>query len=376
VIPNTPALQQARVAHARAGLAALRERHDGRPLVLSSVGAVAWATGGLSSPIDRVAPSDPVWVVVDDDAVTLIVSSVEVERLESELDRRNFDARVVSAPWYEPGAHRAAVELLLGARAATCLSEGTLGTDVSEDLTAARLSLGAAEREVLAALAAAATTAVEAAAHSWRPGVTTDFDAAAEVSAGLERVGADAVCLIVGGDDRVRRFRHPLATGIRVDDLLMIVVVARSQGLHVALTRIAATHVDARLDDDLARCDEVHHAILAAAHVGATWGDVYATVGDAYSKVGAPQAWRGHFQGGPIGYAQREFELSPESSASPWWDVRIDESTAMAWNPSLAGGAKIEDTYVVESTGPILLTDSGAWPRRDGPGSAAALWVQ
>ncbi len=376
MIPNTPKLRAARVEHARRRIGELRDRHGGRPLVLSSVGAVAWATGGFSSPIDRVAASDPVWVVIDDDAMTLVMSSVEVARLEAEIERDGWDVNVMSAPWYEPRAHVATVERLLGPLAATCLSEGELGEDVSTELIAARLSLGAAERTVMEALAKAATTAVEGAAHSWRPGVTTDFDVAAEVSAELERVGADAVCLIVGGDERVRRFRHPLATGVPVDDLLMIVVVARSQGLHVALTRMAATRADARLDDDLDRCDAVHRSLLDACREGATWGDVYTAMGNAFQRLDAPRAWREHFQGGPIGYGQREFELSPTSNASPWWSVPVELSTAIAWNPSLAGGAKIEDTYVVDNAGPVLLTDSGAWPRRGGPGSGAALWVQ
>lgn len=376
MIPNTRALRQARAEHARGRLTALRERHGGKPVVLSSVGAVAWATGGLSAPIDRVAPSDPVWVVVSDSGTTLVVSSVEMARLEAEIDHGAWDVEVVSAPWYETRSHVDAVERLLGAAAATCLGDGAVGVDATTDLIAARLALGTDDRAAVAALARAATDTVEEAVHSWRPGVTTDYEVAAVVSAGLESVGADAVCLIVGGDDRVRRFRHPLAAGVPVNELLMVVVVARFQGLHVALTRISATRADEQLDRDVARCDAVHRSLSAVTHVGATWGEIYTALGNAYRTIDAPDAWREHFQGGPIGYAQREFELAPTSSTSPWWSVPVDSGTAVAWNPSLAGGAKIEDTYLVDDEGPVLLTDSGAWPRRDGPGSAAAVWVR
>jgi Xaa-Pro dipeptidase len=163
---------------------------------------------------------------------------------------------------------------------------------------------------------------------------------------------------------------------VPVADLLMVVVVARYQGLHAALTRIAATRADEDLDRRLARCDEVHRGVTRAARVGATWGEAYRALGDAYREVGAPDAWREHFQGGPIGYAQREFELVPTSTESPWWSVPIDAGTAVAWNPSLSGGAKIEDTYVVDADGPVVLTDSGAWPRRDGRLSGGAVWVR
>ena len=34
----------------------------------------------------------------------------------------------------------------------------------------------------------------------------------------------------------------------------------------------------------------------------------------------------------------------------------------MAWNPSLAGGLKDEDTYLVTAGGVELVTDSSRWP--------------
>jgi len=358
-------------ALARAG--ALRERHGGRPLVLWSVGAVAWATGGLSAPIDRAGALDPVWVVVSDTATTLVVNSVEVDRIRADHDLDDLGVEVVAAPWYEARGALDAVERVVGASIDSCLTEAD--EDVSIDLTSTRLALGDGEVTVLSALARVATDAVEGAVRAWRPGVSTDRDVAGDVVARLERSGADAVCLIVGGDERVREYRHPLSVGARVDELLMVVVVARCQGLHVALTRTAATRADPKLEWLLARCDDVHRSVSDVTRPGATWGDLYRALGEAYQRIGSPEAWREHYQGGPIGYAQREFELAPTSTSSPWCGVRLEPSTAVAFNPSLAGGAKIEDTYLVGDSGQRLLTDSGSWPRRDGPGSGAALLV-
>ena len=58
--------------------------------------------------------------------------------------------------------------------------------------------------------------------------------------ADLEAAGADTPCLIVGGDERVERFRHPLQVGAPVTRLAMAVVVARRGGLHAAATRMAS----------------------------------------------------------------------------------------------------------------------------------------
>ncbi len=375
MIPNADEVRRSRVQDARSRISAVRASHGDRPLVISSVGAVAWATGGLSIPIDRAAVIDPVWLVAREGATTLVVNSVEVERLSREYDLDDLGFTLVAAPWYEPRGHADAVERLVGAPLAECLTDSDEGIDVSDDLVRARLSLGAAEVTIVSELGRRAATAVEAAARAWHPGVSTDYDVAAAVQGGLESSGADAVCLIVGGDDRVRSFRHPLAVGEVVEDLLMVVVVARFQGLHVALTRMAATRVDPVLEADLAKCDEVAAAVGAALHVGSTWRDVYAALGDGYRRVGAPQAWREHYQGGPIGYAQREFELAPGAESSPWWSAPVGDSTAVAFNPSLAGGAKIEDTYLVVDGAPKRVTE-GEWPRGDGPWAGAGVWLR
>ena len=107
------------------------------------------------------------------------------------------------------------------------------------------------ERERLAALAVDAAGALERTLRAWRPG-ERDLDLQARIAGELERRGAFGACLIVGGDERVERFRHPLAIGAPVTRLAMAVVVAERGGLHAAATRIACSdglpeHVRARL---------------------------------------------------------------------------------------------------------------------------------
>jgi hypothetical protein len=46
--------------------------------------------------------------------------------------------------------------------------------------------------------------------------------------------------------------------------------------------------------------------------------------------------------------------------------LKRERNTAVAWNPSLRGGAKIEETYLVDD-GLELLTATPSWPLVDGP---------
>ena len=110
--------------------------------------------------------------------------------------------------------------------------------DLGDDLVALLLALLAAEQERLSALARDAASPLEEALRAWEPG-ERDVDVQARVAERLERSGAFGACLIVGGDDRVERFRHPLAAGEPMHRLVMAVVVAERHGLHAAATRFA-----------------------------------------------------------------------------------------------------------------------------------------
>ena len=148
--------------------------------------------------------------------------------------------------------------------------------------------------------------------------------------------------------------------------LVMAVVVAERGGLHAAATRFAcadglSADVGAARDAALS----VEAATLEACIPAATYGDVVRTLARAYADAGHEQAWEEHYQGGPVGYRQREFELVPTQTDSRWFTVALADGHALAWNPSVAGGGKAEDTYLIEPHGLRRLTDTGAWPLRD-----------
>ena len=175
--------------------------------------------------------------------------------------------------------------------------------------------------------------------------------------------------LIVGGDDRLARYRHPMAAGAPVRHRVMAVVVARRAGLHVAATRFASA---GPVDPDYAalrrRVLAIDDAILTACLPSATrtspaYGDVLQALDAAYAGNGAAGEWAGHYQGGPIGFAQREFELAPDQKDARWYREPIAAGHALAWNPSLPGGAKTEDTYLVTDAGELApVTRAPGWP--------------
>ena len=339
-------------------LARLRDRLDvaGRSAVaLTTQASVAWLTAGLTNPIDRSDPGSLLWLVVHEGGTAAVTTTVERPRLEAEAGLEEIGFTLVEVPWYEPDAFAQAAEAIAG------VPWAELAPD-EDDLTALRLRLMPSEQERLGGLGADAAGALEAAVSAWVPG-ELDLDVQARVAEHLERVDAIPVCLIVGGDERVEQFRHPLASGMLVEKLVMAVVVAMRDGLHAAATRFAsagplAESVRAAFDASF----EVEAAMLDAHRAGSPYGAVLEACDEAYAAVGYPGAWQEHYQGGPVGYRQREFELAPSQRESRWYTQSIEVGHAVAWNPSIAGGGKVEDTFLVEEDGLRCLTDTGNWP--------------
>jgi len=332
----------------------LAGREDVTGVVLTGPGSVAWATGAVAPPVDRTAQTDLVWVVVTPTGAALVTTEVEADRVSEEYQpRRHGFADLVAVPWYEPDAFARAAQDLAGTGAGRLAADGhpAFGVDATEDLVALRLTLSPAEQEDLRELGTDTAAALEQSLMAWRPG-ERDLDIQGRVAELLESRGADAPVLIVGGDDRVRRFRHPMAVGVPVRELAMAVVVARRGGLHAAATRFAsAGPPPAEFAALRARVLRIERDTLVACVPPNRYGDVLTVLDQAYAREGAPGGWAGHYQGGPIGYAQREFEIAPSQQDSRWYATPVTAGQAVAWNPSLPGGAKAEDTYLVSSAG-------------------------
>ncbi|MGB8196016.1 MAG: hypothetical protein WCF25_03310 [Acidimicrobiales bacterium] len=361
-MPNRKLRIGERTDAARDSVTALREKYSDRPLLLTRPGGVNWITGGLSDPVDITASADPAWALECERGRALITSEIEAPRLMGDFDLEALGWNLIAVPWYDADAPVLAATAFSGVSPDELLSDSeSFGLNVTNEIVRSRMALSEPEREDLRHLGIDAALALEAGIASWQPGATSDYEIASVVSHELERCGAKAVCLIVGGDDRLRSFRHPLSIGAVLHEAVMAVVVARRGGLHVAATRVAVTRDDDPILDLTASLEPVLRSVMNATRPGHSWGDAVESLARGYEDIGQPGAWREHFQGGPIAFEQREFELAPPNSDSPFWDLDCDLNTAVAWNPSLRGGAKIEETYLVGNDGCELITNSGAW---------------
>lgn len=272
------------------------------------------------------------WLEVSEDKVVLHTSRIEADRLAEE-EIPGID-KVKAYPWYavpEPGRPN----------------------DLAYDLTPLRLVLSSEEMERFHLLGRDAARSVGEAMRAAKPDWTEQKLAGAVAEEALS-LGIQPVVLLVAGEERIGKWRHPLPKDRPLGRLFMAVICGRREGLVANLTRLRSFgHPAAEvLYKEVLYVEE---AALNATRPGATLDEVLSAIREAYRAIGRPEAFEEHHQGGIAGYRPREV------FATPGEVTRLKEGMAVAWNPSLPG-AKVEDTFLITSEGLENLTFDPDWP--------------
>jgi len=289
----------------------------------------AWLTGGGDNTVE--VGEGIGWLEVKQNEVHVYASRIEALRLaEEEVQGLEIQLH----PWWvTPSPQRP--------------------NDLEHDLTHLRLVLSPEEQERFRTLGAAAAAALGEVMRSTEPAWTEQKLAGATAEAMIGE-GIQPQVLLVAGEERIFKYRHPLPKDRPLGRLCMTVVCGRRSGLVINLTRLCSwDHPNA------GRCHEkvlrVEAVALDASRPGVSLDEVLKVIKDAYVEIGHADAFNQHHQGGIAGYRAREIVAVPNEK------TRLETGMAVTWNPSLAG-AKVEDTFLLTARGLENLTVDPHWP--------------
>jgi len=337
-------------------VAAYLDRRHLDAVLLSRRCNFSWYTCGAHNHVAESADVGSSWLLVRKDSACVLANNIEAARLAGEeLHGTGID--VVEFPWSDATEQRQAFTRLLGS-ARLAVDAKVPGVDaplLGTDFDRLRWVLTAGEIQRYHALCDDTVSAVESVARSARP-LCRELDLAAELSAALRRLGCLPWVLLVGGDDRMERFRHPLPTDLKIRRRFMLVTCAERGGLLAACSRLASF---ADSPAELARKHQavanVDAALICSTRPGTTLGQLFVIAQETYAANGFPDEWRLHHQGGSCGYLPREVKAAPGDTTAALADQ------AFAWNPSIRG-TKSEDTILCRPDGGQLLCRPTDWP--------------
>jgi hypothetical protein len=338
----------AEAAAKRLAAMAAAERAGREALVTADPATVRWLLCGRGRPVVAGGGASDYTLVLTAAGAWALHQDIETSRVvgEEHLDELGWAPHPY--PWHE-GPEAAVADLLGPVPAAS-------HTDAEPYLAPARRRLSEPERRRYAAAGAAAAAAMAETLPALAP-TTTEREAAAELAFRALRARIHPPVLLVAGAARQGLHRHPLATDAPLGAHALVAISGERDGLWLSLTRIVSFGPPpGELVRLVRRAAAVDAAMILASRPGAMLGDAFAAGADAYAAAGVPDEWRRHHQGGLTGYRGREV------FAVPGDPTPFPESFAVAWNPSITGGAKSEDTVLVDEMGTEVITRTPSLP--------------
>jgi antitoxin VapB len=356
----------------------IRAVHDAgaQGVLLATHHNIAWFTAGRSNRVDssREAGTSRL-LITDDHRRFVLANSIEMPRMREEV-LAGLEFEPVEYPWTDDQnpAHAVETARRLLSPTAKLASDWPLPETMPFEPVIARTRALLTEAEVdrYRVFGREAGRVVGNVCRALTPG-DDEREIARAVADALGGIRARGVVILVGSDERLRRYRHPVPTGTRWRHVVLVATCAERDGQVVALSRIVTA--GAAAPDLITRTRAtagVFGRLLDATREGASGAQLYQAAADAYAQAGFPHEEQRHHQGGAIGYRARDWIAHPRSSEI------VQARQAFAWNPSITG-TKMEDTALVVDGRIDLITPTPDWPTipmavQGGTLEAADVW--
>lgn len=321
----------------------------------------AWLTGGKSNAINLSSENGACFLFVRRDGKRYVLANnIEMPRLlREEISGDDFEP--IEFPWEE---EKASGDFVI--EKAKTLSDQNI--EIASDLllhakiravenSVSRCRYQLTEQEIhrYRALGKDAGRALAEIFTKIYPG-ETEIEIAGKTKNELAKYNINSVVTIVGADERVKLYRHPIPTDNRWQKTLLIATCAKRDGLIVNLSRIASIgKISEELRKKTDAAMQVCASVLAKTEIGVFGSELYQTAKKAYAANGYADEIHRHHQGGACGYKTRDWVAHPKSGEI------VQNNQAFAWNPTITG-AKVEETFIVNNNGLENLTSSVDFP--------------
>jgi Xaa-Pro aminopeptidase len=316
----------------------------------------SWLTGGGDNQIIHGTELGFVNLLVTSDDIYIITNNIEMPRVTDE-EVEGLDLKKIEFVWTEGSALKSVQELVEGGKLAAD-HDFPGGTNEKANLDLLRMPLTQGEVSRYRKLSALCTHAMDRTMFQVRPGMD-EYEIQGVIAGELMSKGVYPVVLLVGTDERIFQYRHPMPTEKKLKRYCMVVICAQKWGLILNMTRLV--HFGAVPDEIVSKYDSLYKvdmAYITATRPGQTMQDIFNAGKEVYEKEGFKGEELKHYQGGTCGYLAREQGLLPEGTYA------IQDGEIFAHNPTITG-TKIEDSILVKKNAFEVLTITKKWPSRE-----------
>ena len=339
-------MNELKIKKARVDVLLKKRGLDG--IVLAKNSNVAWLACGIENRIVFASEEGAVKLIIlkGEDKILVLTDNIEAERMieEEGLTEENF--QIVTKQWYDSQnlVSRMAKEHKLGAD-----TNFHSIIDLHEEIRELRFSLLSCELKRYRALGSDASMIMSEVCRNIRPG-ETESKIMGRLAQNLWGNGISPHLIMVGSDERIFSYRHPISKDKKIDKYVMVVICAERAGLIVNMTRlIHFGRIPEELKDKLQAVAKVDASFICNTQIGKSISDIFQQGIASYREAGYPDEWKFHHQGGATGYETRDYIATATSQQM------VQPNQAFAWNPSIKG-VKSEDTIIITEDGSETIT--------------------
>jgi len=325
-------------------------------LVLTRQDHFAWFTTGADNRVLTTSETGFAYLVITKDKKFLVSHSIDAARfMEEQVPNQGFELEQLY--WYEGSLQDRVEQLTAGMKVgadAPLPGARWFGSELAvrlhyplTDLELSRIRwVGKTSHQLLAQLA-----------REIQPGQTEQ-----EISARLldlyTRAGITVDVLIVGVDERVSKYRHPLPTSAVLKKYALLHPGSRRWGLHANVTRLVhfGTPPDS-LQRALDGILTIEGRIFSLLQPGMRFADILAGQKQWYPELGYPEDWKFHFPGGITGYTL----CDPTRCLDP--QARVVNRQSFDFFVTITG-AKTENLALLTEQGLEVASSGPDWPHR------------
>ncbi len=291
-------------------------------------------------------------LLITKDGHYAITNNIEAPRVRKEenLDELGFDVR--KGTWHDTAFEEKEISSIVkGGSVARDFGESS----IAEDVKLLRMNLTEAEVERYLEIGNEASEAMESAALTIARG-DREYEIAARIIKNMEERGLEKISCMVAADERIRAYRHPLPTDNQVKNIVQIGGNFRKKGLVVCMTRfISLSPVTSEYRKQFRDNQIIDGTYISSSQPGSTYVQALLEGKKMYEALGYADEFEKHHQGGPIGYANRDYRVDYTTNGI------IQPCQAFCWNPSITG-SKSEDTSIVSEKMPKMVTKPVLFP--------------
>lgn len=324
-------------------------------MVIGRTDNFAWFTCGGNNKVLNTTEYGFTILVITESQVYVVSQVMDGPRIAAE-ELYGLDYEPVFLRWYEESREEKVTQLIKGLKTISDLPLISGADYAPAEIYKLHYPLTEKEIDKCRWIGDKSEAIIRKVADETRPGLT-EYEIEAMLHYEFTKLDMTLDASMVGSDDRIIKYRHPISSPKKVEKIFFIHPAVRKWGLHANITRMV--YFGDRLPTDIAQryqavC-QVEAAAIARCVPGERFSRILEIEKQIYRDCGFAEEWRNHFQGGITGYLLADPSLCKDPKA----EVSLNQ--AYDWFITITG-VKVEELSINTANGREIISATGKWP--------------